>query len=203
MLQYNITSWHFRLVLYVFGKNFFTEPDTIDAKASEKALRLIFTRKPKVVNFCPYCRAVLFGTISLPFVYIWRKLPHKPKKEKTREEIMKSLKIKNILVRSIAGGINISLGIGKIFEGEYGFAILQITIGLVLIFVFQFAYVFSPGLKILVKFFEKHWPKKKIKKDKVKTPKSPSLVKLYFTENHDKFCPPIAFVDPNDTEVRV
>lgn len=203
MLQYNTTSWHFILVMYVFGKNFFTEIDTLNAEATEKAMRLVFTRKPKVVNFCPYCRAVLFGAIFLPFVYIWRKLPHKPKKEKTHEEIMKSLKIKNILVRSIAGGINIALGIGKIIEGEYGFAILQIVIGLVLIFVFQFAHVFSPGFKILVKFFEKHWPKKKIKKYKVKTPKSPSLVKLYFTENHDKFCPPIAFVDPNDTEVRV
>jgi len=191
------------LVMYVFGKNFFTEQDTIDLEASEKSMKVIYTRRPKVVNFCPYCRAVLWGAMSVPFVYLWRKLPHKPKKEKTHAEIMKSMRIRNILVRSIAGGINIALGLGKIMEGEYGLAIVQISIGVVLILLFQIGHVFSPVFRILIKFFEKHWPEKKIKKDKVKSPKSPSLLKLYFTENHDKFCPPIAFVDPNDTEVRV
>jgi len=187
--------------MYVFGKNFFTEPDTIDVEASEKALKIVYTRRPKVVNFCPYCRAVLWGAISIPFVYIWRKLPHKPKKEKTHAEIMKSMRIRNILVRFIAGGINIALGLGKIIEGEYGMAILQISIGVVLILLFQIGHVFSPAFRIIIKFFERHWPERK--KDKVKLPKSPSLIKLYFTENHDKFCPPIAFVDPNDTKVRV
>lgn len=203
MLQYNVTSWHFRLVMYVFGKNFFTEPDTIDLEATEKAMKLVYTRRPKVVNFCPYCRAVLCGTISIPFVYLWRKLPHKPKKEKTHAEIMKSMRIRNILVRSIAGGINIALGIGKIIEGEYALAIVQISIGVVLILLFQISHVFLPAFRILIKFLEKHWPEKKIKKYKAESPKNPSLIKLYFTENHDKFCPPIAFVDPNDTEVRV
>lgn len=203
MLLYHTDSWHYKLVLYVLGKNFFTEKDKIDFEASEKKMQIVWTRKPRIVNFCPYCRAILYSVLSLPFVYLWKKLPHKPKKEKTHQEIMKSLRRKNIAIRFIAGGVNIALGIQKIFQQEYGFAFLQILIGVILIIVFQYPQFFSPGLKKLAEFIIKYWPKKKEKKSQTKKPKqSPSLIRTYFTKNHDKFCPPVAFVDPNDTEIR-
>ena len=54
MIHFNDNSWHYRLVLYVFGKNFFTERDTIDADIFDKTNNIVWTRKPKLVNFCHY-----------------------------------------------------------------------------------------------------------------------------------------------------
>ena len=203
MYIFDTSSWHYKFVLYVLGKNFFTEKDTINLDESEKKNIIIWTRKPRVVNFCPYCRAVLYSLITVPFVWIWKKLPHKPKKEKTHAEIMKSMRIKNILIRSFAGSINIVLGLSKIPQGEYALAAVQIAIGIVLIFLFQFAHVMAPGFRKFVKFIEKYWPKKKQYRPKKQKPiKNPNFLKIYLTENHDKFCPPIAFVDKNDTEIK-
>ena len=93
MIHFNNDSWHYRLVLYVFGKNFFIEKDGIDFAAMEKQFgpnlptdyhNMIYKIKPKVVNFCPYCRGVLWSALSLPFVYVWRIFfPYDPTKEKT------------------------------------------------------------------------------------------------------------------------
>ena len=202
MLLYHTDSWHYLLVLYVLGKNFFTERDTIDYDKTNKTNTIVWTRKPRVINFCPYCRAVLWGVMAFPFVSIWRLFPHKPKKEKSHEEIMKGMRRKNILVRCFAGGINFALGIHRIIYEEYILGAIQIGIGVVLIIVFQYPQWFAPPLRYLFKFFEKLWPKKKQKQKEEKPLKSPSFIKTYLTENHDKFCPPVAFVDSNDTEIR-
>lgn len=203
MLLYNTDSWHYVLVLYVLGKNFFTERDTIDFHKSQKFKTVIWTRKPRVINFCPYCRAVLWSVMAFPFIALWRQFPHKPKKEKTHDEIMRNLKRKNIAIRFIAGGINIALGIGRLLQQEYAVAAIQIGIGIFLILVFQYPQWFAPPFRFLYKLFAKFWTKKKQKKQELQKPvKSPSFIKTYLTENHDKFCPPVAFVDPNDTEIR-
>ena len=203
MYVFDTSSWHYKFVLYVLGKNFFTEKDTINLDESEKKNTIIWSRKPRVVNFCPYCRAVFYSVIAFLFVWIWRQLPHKPKKEKTHAEIMKSMKRKNIAIRSIAGGINIALGLSKIPQGEYVLAAVQIIIGIGLLFMFQFAHIIAPGFRKFVKFIEKYWPEKKQYIPKKQKPvKNPNFLKIYFTQNHDKFCPPIAFVDKNDTEIR-
>ena len=194
---------HYLLVLYVFGKNFFTERDSIDFTATEKKMSVVWSRKPRVVNFCPYCRAIFASIVCIPFVYVWRLYPHKPKKEKTHEEIMRSMKRRNILIRSIAGGINIALGIEKLVTGEYYFAAIQIGIGVILILAFQFAHVFSPILNAIVNFLTIYWPRKRYREKTPKPVKSPSLIKTYITKKHDVFCPPIAFVDSNDTNIRV
>ena len=111
MFVFDTSSWHYNLVLYVFGKTFFSNK-TVDSNkirkkiealedkarkehpnddhAIENALRgsylyddeEIYTFTPKTVNFCPYCRAVLAATLMLPFVYLWRLYPHKPKPKK-------------------------------------------------------------------------------------------------------------------------
>ena len=202
MFVFDTSSWHYKIVLYVLGKNFFTEKDTIDYDQTEKRNTVIWTRKPRIVNFCPYCRAVLYSVVSFVFVWIWRQLPHKPKREKTHAEIMKSLRRKNIAVRCIAGGINIGLGLSKIPQGEYTLAAVQIIIGIALLFMFQFAHLMAPPFKILYKFIEKYWPEKKQYIPKNQKPNNSNFLKIYLTENHDKFCPPIAFVDKNDTEIR-
>jgi len=221
MLQYNTTSWHFRLVLYVFGKNFFTERDSIDYDATEKTNTLVWTRKPKIVNFCPYCRGILWSALSLPFVFVWRLFPHK-KKQLTHEETMKRLNRRGNIMKSACGIIQFPLAALRIIDEDYITAAFQITFGVVLILMFitkssggtpiAFQYFgppvkkyFVPFIRIVIKFIGKYWPKRKHtpKKDFIKKQKSPSLFKIYLIENHDKFCPPIAFIDPNDTKVRV
>lgn len=204
MLQYNNTSWHFRLVLYVFGNNFFTERDSIDVAATEKAKDLVFTRKPKIVNFCPYCRAILWGVLSLPFVFVWRKIPHKEKKPLTHKEIMRKMRIRSIIVRLFAGGINIGLGLPKVLAAanmvEFYLGLIQIVIGVFLIFMFPIGKFLFPYILKLIKFVSKYLPEKKIMSNK---PQRPSLIMAYLHTKHLRICPPVAFVDPNDTETRV
>ena len=36
MLLYHTDSWHYLLVLYVLGKNFFTEKDTVDISDKDR-----------------------------------------------------------------------------------------------------------------------------------------------------------------------
>jgi len=47
--------------------------------------------------------------------------------------------------------------------------------------------------------------KKKIKEEKpeIEKIKNPSLFLAYLKSNHSKVCPPVTFVENNDTEVRV
>ena len=44
---------------------------------------------------------------------------------------------------------------------------------------------------------------KREKKEDTKPSENPRLFLTYLRSNHSKVCPPIAFVDENDTEVRV
>ncbi len=218
MLQFDTTSWHYRLVLYGFGVNFFTEKDNIDFDETEKTNKVVWTRKPKVVNFCPYCRGVLWSVLSLPFVYVWRLFPHK-KKVLTHEETMKRLNRRGNIMKSVGGSIQFPLAAIRIIDGDYIAGAIQMAFGVVLILMFiskdpgrtpiaiqylgpPFKKYFGPPIRVIIKFVAKYWPKKK-HVPKKEIPKNPSLLKTYFTENHDKFCPPVCFVDPNDTKVRV
>lgn len=192
------------MVLYVFGTNFFTETDTIDLDATLKANTAVWTRKPRVVNFCPYCRAVVGAAWMIPFVFIWRLFPHKKKKQKTHGQIMRRMKIRQMIVLSIAGGINIVLGILKFPDGEWGIGTVQISLGVVMLVGFHFGGKLSPYIVRLIEFIAKYWPKKKVKPEKVKNPSFlKTYVGTYLSENHHKICPPVAFIDPNDTDVRV
>jgi hypothetical protein len=220
MLQFNTDSWHYRLVLYVFGKNFFTEQDTLDFDECEKTGTLVWIRKPKVVNFCPYCRGVLWSTLSLPFVYVWRLFPHK-KKTLTHEETMKRLIRRGNIMKSLGGAIQFPLAALRIMDGDYVTAAVQIIFGVTLILMFispgsdrtpiVYKYLgppmkkyLGPSISVILKFISKHWPKKKqMAKKEIIKPKSPSLLMTYLETNHSKICPPVAFVDPNDTKVRV
>ena len=192
-------------MLYVFGKNFFTERDHIDFEESAKTNTIVWTRKPRVVNFCPYCRAVLYSMFAVGFVFIWRLFPHKPNKAKSLAEYEKSMRKRSQIIRIICGGLNIGLGLENFIAGDWGIAIFQTSLGLVIIFPTPIFKILKPGIRSLLKFIEKYWPRKtkKVRAQKKTRPqKSPSFIKTYLTKNHEKFCPPVAFVDPNDTEIR-
>lgn len=231
MIHFNDKSWHYRLVLYVFGKNFFIEKDGLDFDAMEKLYdpkqpreyhhRIIYKTKPKVVNFCPYCRGVLWSVLSLPFVYVWRIFfPHDPTKERTHAETMKRMKIRGMLIRSIGGSIQFPFGIANYLDGNYEGAAINFFIGFLIIGTFMFL----PGNKRISKFFSspvnKHvskffktlykkclWPLLKPivkyfqEKEEKKIPKkarNPNIVVTYLKSTHHALCPPVCFIDKDD-----
>ena len=61
--------------------------------------------------------------------------------------------------------------------------------------------------KYLFEFISNYSAKREAKKEKKddtpKLPENPSLLLTYLKSNHDKVCPSVAFVNENDTEVRV
>ncbi len=224
MIHFNNDSWHYRLVLYVFGKNFFIEKDGIDFAAMEKQFgpnlptdyhNMIYKIKPKVVNFCPYCRGVLWSALSLPFVYVWRIFfPYDPTKEKTHAEIMRRMKIRGILIRSIGGSIQFPFGIMNYLHGNYEAAIINFAIGFLIIATF----LFLPGhkrtqkilgtpfmwiwllIKPIVNFIGKYFKRKEEEKIQIKPTKNPSIVVTYLQSKHHALCPPVCFIDKYDRE---
>ena len=233
MLHFNTLSWHYRLVLYVFGKNFFIEKDGLDFDAMNKMYdskipteyyKMIYKTKPKVVNFCPYCRGVLWSALSLPFVCIWRAFfPHDPTKERTHAETMRRMKIRGMLIRSIGGGIQFPFALGNYLNGNYEGAIVNLAFGVGIIATF----IFLPGNKRVSKFFNSPTSKKigKIlvtpfkylwrlidpiidhivkyfeEKDKNKAKaKNPNILVTYLQSTHHALCPPVCFIDKSDQE---
>jgi len=206
-LIFNNKSWHYKLVVYCFTPEFFMEHDGLDFEAMDAQpsdspdYEIIFKTKPKTVNLCPYARAVVAGIVTVPFVYLWRKYPHKPKPKRTHAQIMKNMERRSLIIRALAGGVNISLGLKNIiFDGGYmGLVtgIIQISIGLVL----MTAQMWAPQL---LRWIIKHWPKVKWNREKKipqkKEPKKPSNITKKICETHDIICPPIWFVDMGNSE---
>lgn len=190
MIQFNTNSWHYRIVMYVFGDSFFTVKE-LDLQKSIKQLGAIYTKTPKIVNFCPYCRAVVMGIILFPFAFIVKLFP---KRKKKAFDIKKSRR--NTKIIRIVAMIGISLfGVHQLYVGNYGLAIFHFSVA-----------SFQIWGKYVFDWYRKYYEKKLAKKPKqtvVVTKKNPSLIMTYLYTNHNKVCPPIAFVDENDTEVRV
>lgn len=159
----------------------------------------VYKKKPRTVNFCPYCRAVVAAIVTLPFVYIWRLFPHKPKPKQTHLQIMKRLNRNSWLARGIGGGINFVIG-GKnvLLAEDFGLMIMgfvQIGIGVALIT----GHMWAPQL---IRWIIEHTPKRKtkLKVTKEEKPKKSSELAKKIHEKHDIICPPIFFVDPMDQE---
>ena len=239
MLQYATSSWHYKLVNYVYGKSFFfaygldhekirkertmledktrrefpNNDEALEKTYTEFHMRMfqddsfmIYTEKKKT-SFCPYCRAVFAAVIVFPFVVLYRLFPKgKPKKFDLKER-KRRMEIRSKIIRCVFGGINIGLGIISILDNSIETGIIQIVIGLCLMFMYQ--------LFIIVRKIAKpvNFCYKKIKKLlfdfgilKVKTknipepqePKTPNFVQAFFSENHTKYCPPVTFVDETD-----
>jgi len=206
MLLYNVNSWHYRLVLYIFSNDFFMETMGLDFKAmdsqynsktKEDEFQFIYKKKSKTVNFCPYCRAVLAAVLSLPFVYLWRLYPHKPKPKRTHAEIMKSIRMKGWIARIIGSSINILLGIKNIVlldDGTAIIGIIQILIGISLLT----GHLWAPQVIRWIILHSPKWERQSKPQDNIiKSKKSSKLIQK-IKSTHDVYCPPIFFIQKID-----
>jgi hypothetical protein len=206
MIIFDVNSWHYKLILWTWGKHFFEDAEIdmksfyeIDSTKLEKLTWEQYPRiyKPKTVNFCPYCRALVGAVITSPFVYLYRLFPHKQRKDMTRAEIMKASKRRTFLSLIIAGGINYGLAAKYFVFGEWWAGIPSFAIGTLLIF----GYWKSEAIgKFLVTLAEK-WPKwKRTKKVKAPKPKKEHKTLAKIAAKHDIICPPVYFVDKSSPE---
>jgi len=208
LLLYHTNSWHCRLVLYTFTKEFFLETTGLDFEAMESQydpqtkednFKFIYKKKPKTINFCPYCRAVFAAVTLLPFVYLWRLYPHKPKPKKSHDEIMKGVSRRGWIARGIGAFINVVFGIKNILygmdDGLYIAGIIQIIIGVALIT----GHLWIPQI---IRWLILHSPtwERKHKPKKIKKPREPSKIVQKIKSKHDVYCPPIFFIDKEDPE---
>jgi len=218
VLQFNTSSWHFNLVKYVFGDSLFIEK-RFDVDATIKKIekeetefhnkwrnahsdelkkqyelfkqkrgKMVYKAIPKVVNLCPYLRALVSAVILFPFAVILKIIP---KREKRPFDIKKSRRNTNI-IRGVVIVIFVVWGTINLLQGNYAMAAFQYG-----------AASFQWWGKYLFEYITKRAAKREEKKDDTpKLPKNPSLFFTYLHSKHSKVCPPIAFVDENDTEVR-
>lgn len=203
MLVFDNMSWHYKLILYSWGENFFLDTSEIDWKKLESIpgdniknmswIEFPKISKPKTVNLCPYLRALVGSIIALPFVWLYRKFPRIPHKPRTHIEVMKSMERRSIILRYGLAALNIGLGLWRLLDGEYGMAAFQIGIGLFIIFI-------KPISRFMIRVMA-YLPKRKHKKQLTpKEPKEPSLLKAKIAAEHDKICPPIFFIDKKTNE---
>lgn len=177
--------------MYVFGKSFFIEKDKVDWGETEKNRDIVWISKPKIVNLCPYCRAVVCGIFLMPAVWINKKIPRK-KKEKKPFDFKKSQRNLKIMRIVACGGFCV-LGIYYLLEGQYYLATLNFGIG-------SFQLWSKPIFSLIIKWQQKRESKKP--SITICKEKNPSLLKIYLESKHSTICPAIAFIDPNDTEIR-
>ena len=208
VLVFNKKTWHYRLILWTFGKNFFMnthiDVDALEAIPVENLANLSYDKIPKkytskTVNLCPYCRALVGAVFTAPFVYVWRLFPHKEKPPMSYYHIQKTAKRRKLIIFSIISGINFVSGAGHLlahnFDADHLMTgIAQIGFGFFFIGVFfwgEHLAEFLVRLSALV-------PKLTIRSEK-KSKKSenhkPSKLLEKIHSKHDVICPPIFFVD--------
>ena len=223
MFFFNTNSWHYWLVNYVFGDSLFvdkkydldatikivTKEETefhnkwrhLDSDELKKQYDLfkvnrtpmIYKSIPKTVNLCPYLRAVVAAVVLFPFAIIAKRIP---KRKKQPFDIKKSRRNTKILKIGVTGFLAV-WGTINLFHGNYGIALFQYAAG-------SFQWWGKYPFEYISKLAEKREAKKEKKDDDTqKLPRNPSLFMAYLKSNHNKVCPSIAFVDVNDTEVRV
>lgn len=219
MFVFNTNSWHFKLVMYVFGDSFFTTKE-LDLDATIKKIEfrpakrldwnnksvindkpdkikpdsLVYKSIPKIVNLCPYCRAAMYCIPLLPFAFVAKRIPRREKKPFDIKKSRRNTKI----IKIVAMAVMSLFGIHQVIVGNYWLAAFHFSIAS---FQIWGKYVFDA----YAKWYEKR-QKKKLKEQKPEDEedkqKNPSLLLTYLKSNHSKVCPPIAFVDKNDTEIR-
>ena len=200
MIVFDINSWHYKLILYTFGKNFFLDTSELDWKAikeidSTKLIDMTWNNyprieKPKTVNLCPYCRAVVASTVLLPLVFLWRLFPHK-KRDESRAAMMKRSDRNFKLVRCVVAVGFAAFGVWKIIHEDYGMGIFYIGLA-------AFNIKSDVIMKKVIMWFSKVIPKRKQKVIKVKEPKKPSKILTTISKKHNAICPPVWFIDKED-----
>lgn len=192
-------SWHYRLVLYAFTPEFFLETDGMDLQAMESVdmendFKIIYKKKPKTVNLCPYCRALVGALIILPFIVLWRLFPHKPKPKRTHAEQMKRIQRQGWIVRIGAAALNIGFGIRHLLNYPELSEIIAGTIQLLVAAFVLTGHIWFPSIiKWIIKKFA--FKKKKITVSSFRKPKKDHKTFQKIVDKHDLICPPIFFVD--------
>ena len=190
MYLFNTSSLHFRLVHYVFGDSLFIEKK-IDFDESIKSHEIIYKKKPKIVNLCPYCRAVVLSILLLPIAYIYKKFPKKHKEPKPFDIKKSQRNIK--IIKLIAITVLSLFGVHQVMVGNYYLAAFHFGIAS---FQLWGQYFFTYVVKL-----QKKRAKKKTKIIQTEKTKTPGLFKVYLEAQHDKICPSIAFIDENDKKI--
>ncbi len=150
--------------------------------------------KPRTVNLCPYCRAVVGSVITLPFIFLWRLFPHK-KREETHAQVMARSQRNSKIVRfAVAAGFA-GFGTYKIIvEGDFYFGAFYLVLAAFNVKSPEiFKWIAKQSMKI-------KWPKRQ---SKVKKQKSKRVTPEFFKklqEKHDLVCPPVYFVDVKEPE---
>ena len=192
-IVYSTSSWHYRLIVYIFSSEFFLEIDGIDIVAMdsvnmEKDFKIIYKKKSRTVNLCPYCRAIVGAIIMLPFIVLWRLFPHK-EKIRTRQEIMKRSQRTSRIVQCIVAA------------GMVGFGIWNLSIENYFLTVFYFGLTLFNLFSVrVVKWVAMRLPKKEFKENPIKKIKQTSKFVKTITNKHDMICPPIFFIDKTKDE---
>jgi len=165
----------------------------------EGEFKFIYKKKAKTINFCPYCRAVVAAITCLPFVYLWRLYPHKPKPKKTHAETMKSMNRKTLIIRIFAVSFLVAFGIKNIIFGmEDNTYIIGITQLMISALIFS-GYSWAPPMFRWIILHSPKWERKH-KPEKIKKPREPSKIMQKIQSKHDVYCPPIFFVEDIDQE---
>jgi len=243
MFVFDTSSWHYRLVLYVFGNSFFFNEE-VDSKKIRKELLIIENKtrkkfpndddalekafhdfhlhifhddkyfsytKKKNISFCPYCRAVVTSITISPFYALYKLIPKRKARKYNYEESKKRMNTRSKIIRSLCAALNMGLGIKNILlDNSIEVGLIQIGIGISLLFLSQSVSVFRK-IYNLIYFCYKKIKKflialniiKEIKKEKVSEPneeKTPNFIRVFFSENHNKYCPPVRFIDKIDDE---
>jgi len=183
-----------------------------------------FTKtRPKHVNFCPYCRAVVISIVLLPLAAILKRIPVKKRKDMTFEELRKNREKRLQIILGLIASyhfVNGFLYIILMDDDSILWGFVQIGFGIMFLFFPEVINIIKKTIPYLISFYNK--PKSvlvrskirnvgtkikpalvrlKILKVKIKIkphislPHSPPFIKSFFTEKHDKYCPPIFFVD--------
>jgi len=233
-IVYGTRSWHYRLVLYVYGEEFFTIRyfDHSCIKTDEDLQKMFESpnefqkTKPKHVNFCPYCRAVVVSIVLLPFAAILKRIPKKTRKDMTLEELKKSREKRMRMLFGILASYHFVMGFINIIvmKDSFWWGFIQIVFGIMFLFFPEVSKIIKKSVLHLISLYNK--PKSvvirskirnaaikmkpalvklkilkikiKIKPRKIPRPHSPPFIKAFFTENHEKYCPPIFFVDTSE-----
>ena len=222
MFVFNTNSWHFKLVMYVFGDSFFTTSE-LDLDATIKKIEFtsakrldwnnksvindkpdkaepdcfVYKSTPKIVNLCPYCRAVVYSITLLPFAFVAKRIPRREKKPFDIKKSRRNTKIIKVILITFFG----VWATVHLLQGNYWMALFQYAVA-------SFHWWGSHLFEYISNYMAKR-EAKKLKEQKQKPEeeeedkqKNPSLFMTYLKSNHNKVCPPIAFVDKNDTEIR-
>jgi len=200
-------------------KEFPNDDDALEKAYTEFHMRLfqsnefvIYTEK-KATNFCPYCRAVVTSIVVFPFTVLYRLIPKRKPRAYNYEESKKRIERRSKIIRCVCGSINLALGIKHIvLDNSIELAIIQFALGIGLIFLNQTVMLFRKIYNSIY-FCYKEIKKLlinlnilKVKTKKIPKPKeskTPNFIQAFFSENHNKYCPPVTFVDKNDAETRV